>query len=290
MPSELLTDHPGTDRLIRDIASAASGSATPPPTSPTILTPRYQPEPVATAEDVIDPSRATPAPWRGRCYIPRRKVGYDVISPSGKYWLSMDGRVWVPVWDTMTLGAFQSEQTARTALSVAPRPDDATGPVFAEYVARPKDYGACARQETAVRQARENNRTEAAADKAHGVDREAEARAYRAAIIKAQRSAGESMVRQLIDHLRTDVRNARPVADAERWLRNLPPSCPSCGEYMTREPASPADPDAGIMQPTPAHWTCCGVAINDTTGPIAPEDDRDPAKDENVTPDPFDPR
>lgn len=149
---------------------------------------------------------------------------------------------------------------------------------------------AASAQDRIVRQAREVGLTEARADKLHGVDREAEARAYRAAIIKAQRSAGESMVRQLIDHLRTDVRNARPVADAERWLRNLPPSCPSCGEYMTREPAAKADPSVGIMQPTPAHWVCCGVAINDDSGPIAPEDDRDPAADANVRPDPFEPR
>lgn len=45
MPTELLTEHAGTKRLLADIANAEDvidPSRTPPPTKPTVLTPRYE--------------------------------------------------------------------------------------------------------------------------------------------------------------------------------------------------------------------------------------------------------
>jgi hypothetical protein len=146
-----------------------------------------------------------------------------------------------------------------------------------------------AAQDRSVRIAREVGLTETRADKRHGFDREAETRAYKASLVTAQRNAYERGARDLTEYLRTAMRDARTIADAERWIRNLAPWCPSCGEEMTREPFAPADPSVGIMQAMPAHWHCCGAILKDDTGPIAPEDDH-PETDAGVRPDPFEPR
>ncbi len=192
--------HPGNNKLAESLLNGGTiPSATPEPTKPTILTPRYAPQPgdadvrpeqydgvpqdvygvgipVKTSspgEDAGQPGRtAAPAlaSWRVRCEIKPRKIGFDVLSPGGKYWLNMDGCIWCKVWDGMCLGAFGNHERARAALSDAPQPDDAyVGVTSTVYVKRPKDAGAIARQETSVRQAREAGDTQVAADARHAI-------------------------------------------------------------------------------------------------------------------------
>lgn len=162
------------------------------------------PVPIQTAEDMIDSSRAAPLPrefvgnetynkplsspgedagaqgrtaapassdplvWKYRCTVLQRTNGFDAMSPGGRYWLSHDGTVWCEDRaDTPDVGAFRSPLEALDALDRAPKPADADNPVTAEYVRRPKDAGAIALQDSAIKAAREAGCTEQAADKKH---------------------------------------------------------------------------------------------------------------------------
>lgn len=133
-------------------------------------------------------------------------------------------------------------------------------------------------QAAIVAHARAANVTEESAQRRHGDPTEREIRAAR---IAERREAYERGARDLADHLRTGLFNARAVCDADRWIAALPPWCPSCGDPMTRQAAIPAEPEVGVAA-TPAHWECCGAVIRDDLPPLDPQDDAD------VRPDPFD--
>ena len=121
---------------------------------------------------------------------------------------------------------------------------------------------ASAVQNSIIAAARACGQTEAAA----------QTREERARRIEVEHSCRERAHKEAIDAVLRVAPDAAYTLAAV--LSGLPPWCPACGEYMTKEAAQPADPTTNSPA-IAACWTCCGVVIaSDTQPPVDLHDER----------------